>query len=42
MILHGMLNGLRTLLLAMDNSKAHGEVFNLAGSHTYSGGGEPD
>jgi UDP-glucose 4-epimerase len=27
---------LRAFLLAMDNPKAHGEVFNLAGSHTYS------
>lgn len=26
---------LRASLLAMDNPKAHGEVFNLAGSHTY-------
>jgi UDP-glucose 4-epimerase len=26
----------RAFLLAMGNSKAHGEVFNLAGSHTYS------
>jgi UDP-glucose 4-epimerase len=25
----------RAFLLAMDNPKAHGEVFNLAGSHTY-------
>lgn len=27
---------LRAFLLAMDDPKAHGEVFNLAGSHTYS------
>jgi UDP-glucose 4-epimerase len=27
---------LRAFLLAMDNPKAHGAVFNLAGSHTYS------
>jgi UDP-glucose 4-epimerase len=27
---------LRAFLLAMGNPKAHGEVFNLAGSHTYS------
>ena len=27
---------LRAFLLAMDNPKAHGEVFNLAGSHIYS------
>ena len=26
---------LRAFFLAMDNSKAHGEVFNLAGTHTY-------
>jgi UDP-glucose 4-epimerase len=26
---------LRAFLLAMDNAKTHGEVFNLAGSHTY-------
>jgi UDP-glucose 4-epimerase len=30
---------LRAFLLAMDNPKAYGEVFNLAGSHTYS---DPD
>jgi UDP-glucose 4-epimerase len=30
---------LRAFLLAMDDPKAHGEVFNLAGSHTYS---DPD
>jgi UDP-glucose 4-epimerase len=30
---------LRAFLLAMDDPRAHGEVFNLAGSHTYS---DPD